>query len=118
MSMLMLVLMLMLMLIRLRKINADAILDKTLQEPHFRNPWANTMWSRLRHESHEQRSVLAVSATSLVDAPLVVLILNASRRPPRPGCGALFRKAATRKPTKAHRPETRNSKPQTLKKKP
>ena len=30
-----------------------------------------------------------------------------------PGCGASFREAATRKLTKAHRPETRNSKPQT-----
>ena len=46
------------------------------------------------------------------------IILKPSRRPPRPGCGALFRKAATRKPTKAHRPETRNSKPQALKLKP
>ena len=48
------------------------------------------------------------------------IFLNASRRPPRPGCGcgALFRKAATRKPSKAHRPETRNCKPQTVKLKP
>ena len=35
------------------------------------------------------------------------LILNASRRPPRPGCGTVFRKAATRKPTT----ETLNPKP-------
>ena len=42
---------------------------------------------------------------------LQAVILNASRRPPRPGCGALFRKAATRKPTEAHRPETLNPKP-------
>ena len=30
----------------------------------------------------------------------VGLNLNASRLPPRPGCGALFREAATRKPNK------------------
>ena len=75
----------------------------------------NMLQFRRKHQRSPPRCPHTIGQTGRTRVTVLVLV---SRRPPRPGCGAFFRKAATRKPTKAQSPETRNSKPQTLKLKP